>query len=133
MIKFDLFKNTKTLFSPGWEKQYEAVRPFEYCNLLDERLDEAALTVIGSSVELYKPTDIVMIGIPGQEEGEPPTFMYYTVASDLPQELPNGSGKWKHDLSLIELTKLLEGVACQAVTFTNGNPQVFASDRWVVE
>ena len=54
------------------------------------------------------------------------------VASDNVTELPAGSGKYKHELYLIERTKLLEGYIGQSLTFTNALGKIYATDTWVV-
>ena len=48
---------------------------------------------------------------------------YFIVAGDNSIEYPAGSGRYKHDLYLIERTKLLEGIYCSSLTFTNSIKQ----------
>ncbi len=97
-----------------------SVFPFSYANLLDERLDEAYLTIYNDSVEYYKPTTVVEVELHNSTDNVDKTrTKYYIVAQDTPLEMPVGSGKYKHTLYIIELTKLLEGILCQSLTFTN--------------
>lgn len=97
------------------------VFPFNYGQLLDERLDEAYVTVINSDVPSYKPTTQVRVDLIEDVggTGQKTTTQYYIIASDNAYEYPVGSGKYKHKLYLIERTKLLEGIMCQSLTFTN--------------
>lgn len=89
---------------------------FSSSALLDERLDEAYLHTYNSPVECYKPTSEIRIDI---TDGATTKSYYYIIATDRSQELPNGSGKYKHEIHLLERTKLLEGIYCQSLTFTN--------------
>ena len=94
----------------------KAVFPFSFGKLLDERLDEAYLHITQSATPVYKPTTPVQVVV--SEAGDLTTFDY-VVASDNAYELPVGSGKYRHDIHLIETTKMLEGIYCQSITFTN--------------
>ena len=93
----------------------QALFPFSFGQLLDERLDEAYLHITQSTVPVYKPTTPVQVTI---NNGTSTTFDY-VVASDNAYELPVGSGLYRHDIHLIETTKMLEGIYCQSITFTN--------------
>lgn len=104
---------------PGNFEEVEAtpVYPLGIGNFLDERLDEAYITIYNSSTEHYKAKTICKVEI---YEGEKvAATKFYIIGNDNSIELPVGSGKYKHDLFLIEPTKLLEGVVCQSLTFTN--------------
>ena len=86
-------------------------------NYLDEALDECYITVYGSEIPNYTPTDIFKLVF--EEDSSTAATAYYTLAEDEAYEYPIGSGYYKHTLHLIEPTKLLEGVVCQSITFTN--------------
>lgn len=50
---------------------------------------------------------------------------YFIVASDNASEIIPGSGRFEHEIYLIERTKLLEGFICDSLTFTNPNGLVY--------
>lgn len=125
------------------------ILPFKMANLLDEQLDECELTLNFCPTAVFEPLTKVRITIENSppcknfESDEdfisradnstefsiteivgPSTFktektFEMIVASDNALERPVGSGKYNHELYLIELTKLLEGVVCDSLTFTN--------------
>ena len=101
------------------------VFPFSLGELLDERLDEAYITVYGCSEEFFKPLTEVKVTV---NDGTLHDY-YFIVANDQSVELPVGSGKYKHQLYLIERTKLLEGVVCPTLTFTNSLGNDFSKIR----
>lgn len=49
---------------------------------------------------------------------------YFIVASDNAAEVPVGSGKFSHEIYLIERTKILEGFIGDSLTFTNALPNM---------
>ena len=105
-----------------------AVFPFSYGNFLDERLNEAYLHVWQDPNSIYNPgTEIC---ITWTEEEEKP--MYYVVARNSAMECPIGSGKYKHDIYLIERTKLLEGLIGQTITFTNAKGNLYTQNQSTV-
>lgn len=95
--------------------QATPVFPFSWGELLDERLDEAYITLYDSREKTYKRLTDVKVTINEKED----EAKYFIIASDNSYELPVGSGKYKHDIYLIERTKLLEGIFCSSITFTN--------------
>ncbi len=104
------------------------VFPFNYGQLLDERLNEAYVTVMNSAVKSYRPTTEIRVDLveSARDPDQKITSQYYIVASDNSYEFPVGSGKYKHKLYLLERTKLLEGVMCQSITFTNTKGTVYS-------
>ena len=98
-----------------WHEVTTPVFPFSWGELLDERLDEAYVTVY-SRVEQYNRLDRVRVTI---HNGNKVRDEYFAIASDSATESPVGSGRYKHDLYLIELMKLTEGIICSSITFTN--------------
>lgn len=93
------------------------VFPLGIGELLDERLNEAYITIVNSKTPVFRPCTEIMVMV---KDGEAINGRYYfIVARDDAAEMPIGSGLYKHDLYLIERTKLLEGVLGQTVTFTN--------------
>ena len=110
------------------------VFPFNYGQLLDERLNEAYITVMNSDIKSYRPTTEIRIDLVenAREAEEKTTSQYYIVASDNAYEYPVGSGKYKHKLYLIERTKLLEGIMCQSITFTNAKSNIYTNAQYNV-
>lgn len=98
------------------------VFPFSWGELLDERLDEAYITVYDSPEKSYKRLTDVKISI---NNGNKVKDEYFIIASDSAQELPVGSGIYKHEIYLIERTKLLEGIFCSSITFTNSKGAIY--------
>ncbi len=93
-------------------KELSAVFPFTTGELLDERLDEATV-IFFSSQKSYKPlTEFKAVFSDGDPE-------YFILANDNSAEMPSGSGRYRHEVYLIERTKLLEGYLCPSITFTN--------------
>lgn len=103
--------------------------PLNYADLLDERLDEAYLTILGSKTEHFTPNTEVRITVTDSDRTQE---FYYIIASDSAQEKPIGSGLWRHELYLIELTKRLEGIICQTLTFTNSLGASYTFDNPLV-
>lgn len=91
------------------------VYPFCFANHLDERLDEAYIDIIGSDVSLYTPMTEIKISIGGQGDE---TNYYMVIANDKPQKI-FASGKYNHTLYVVERTKILSGIYCSSITFTN--------------
>ncbi len=107
-----------------WQKlNATPVFPFSIGELLDERLDEAYLTIYDSLDEHIPRLTEIMATI---QNGDKTKQEFFIVASDTSVELPAGSGKYKHDIYLIERTKLLEGIYCSSLTFTNALPRDYS-------
>ncbi len=106
-------------------KIQNTVFPFSSSALLDERLNEAILYVYTNEIELYKPTTEIKVVA---DDGTNTKEYYYIVSSDISQELPNGSGRYKHEIHLLERTKLLEGIYCQSLCFTNPKGNVYTNN-----
>ena len=93
-----------------------AVYPYRFGELLDERLDEAYVTVINDMTEQYSPLTEFQIDITDTNGNTVEHSMI--VARDDAQKILL-SGKTKHTIYLLERTKLLEGILCPSLTFTN--------------
>lgn len=99
-----------------------SIFPLNFGQLLDERLDEAYLHIVNSDEPIYKTLTEIKIELVEEAHTESEKISkvcYYIVANDKAYEMPVGSGKYKHEIYLIERTKLLEGIYCQSLTFTN--------------
>ena len=110
--------NVYTIKDEKYEKiDGTPVFPLGIGELLDERLNEAYITLVNSTTPVFRPCTEVMVEV--LNNNIPTQHYYFIVARDDASEMPIGSGIYKHDLYLIERTKLLEGVLGQTVTFTN--------------
>lgn len=107
----------KTQNDPFGKIDGTPVFPFRWGELLDERLDEAYVNLIGSRTPCFKPTEEIEVAI--YEDGERRSAEYYVIARDDAERYPVWSDTYKHTLYLLERTKLLEGIICPALTFTN--------------
>ena len=132
-----------------------AVFPLKFANLLDERLDEAQVMLKRVNVEFFQPfTDvkITIVNSPSakynsaqrvKERAETDLLIKhdentkritetmvinYVIANDKSIESPIGSGKYNHELYLIELTKKLEAYIGDSITFTNPLGNVYIDD-----
>ena len=114
------------LIKDVWE-DLNLVNPVTIGQRLDERLDEAVINIKGSKLEYIQPTTrvILITDVDTEQQKE----HYFIVANDKSVELPIGSKKYNHELSLIEATKLLEGIQCQTLTFTNSNGMSYGKDN----
>ena len=110
----------------AWIEIPHPVFPLGFSNLLDERLDEAYVTFYNAKKDEYKPTDIFALTF--YENGVAVKNLGLCVAMDRVTNLPLGSERYKHELSLIEPTKLAEGIQCQTLTFTNDLGKVYTAN-----
>lgn len=90
--------------------------PIKWSPLLDERLDEARLSLKHAPVSLFSPLTPARVTL---NDGTDTAVYNWVVASDQATEVPPGSGFFNHELYLIEETKTLEGIIVDALTFTN--------------
>ena len=91
--------------------------PIKWNDLLDERLDEARISVKQAKTKSFEPlTDVTAVFT--DEFGNSIT-KNYLISNDYSLESPPGSGRYDHEIVLIEQTKYLEGFLCDTLTFTN--------------
>lgn len=96
------------------------IMPAKYNDHLDEQLDMATVSVFGVTTEIFKPFCKVSISAEGAaRENEPTITRYYRLMEDRAEESPIGTGKYRHDLTLIEETKFLEGFLVESLCVTN--------------
>lgn len=96
------------------------IMPAKYNDHLDEQLDMATVSVFGVTTEIFKPFCKVSISAEGAaRENEPTITRYYRLMEDRAEESPVGTGKYRHDLTLIEETKFLEGFLVESLCVTN--------------
>ena len=98
--------------------------PIKWNDLLDERLDEARISIKQVNTRTFAPlTDVYL---KAEDSFGNVIERYYLVSNDFSYESPPGSGKYDHEIVLIEQTKYLEGFLCDTMTFTNC---LFQSDK----
>lgn len=104
------------------------IMPAKYNDHLDEQLDMATVSVFGVTTEIFKPFCKVSITAEGaQRENEPTITRYYRLMEDRATESPVGTGKYRHDLTLIEETKFLEGFLVESLCVTNAGGRQYQS------
>lgn len=125
-----------------------AVFPPKFANFLDEQLDEANITLKQIKDEVFEPftrvtitlqtanpallTESMASAITPENSGVSKTIkgekgktiteewtIDMFVANDKSVETPAGSGRYNHEIYLIEATKLLERNILESITFTN--------------
>ena len=104
------------------------IMPAKYNDHLDEQLDMATVSVFGVTTEIFKPFCKVTITAEGApRENEPTITRYYRLMEDRAEESPVGTGKYRHDLTLIEETKFLEGFLVESLCVTNAGGRQYQS------
>lgn len=117
--------NTITVYIDGVNQTRYVVRPLKVGNLLDEQLDECILPLRRIKRNNFAPLTPVEIHIKntvsmGSTVSETEKVLYFLVANDENvQESPIGSGRYNHDLYLIEVTKYAECIVVDTLTVTN--------------
>lgn len=93
-------------------KDARVALPVKWNTLLDERLDESRLSLRNEQTKLYRIGAPVSIRVNNTQKD-------FIISADESKEIPAGSGRYDHELSLIEPTKILEGIIVESLTFTN--------------
>lgn len=109
---------------------------------LDNVLDTTQITLLNKDSKPLKPFTRIIITITDTVDSvEQKHYIYRFVEKDRVTNLTYGANKlYKHQLSLIEITKLLERAAVDNITFTNylgdnygtDNTIKFSSDNWLM-
>lgn len=97
--------------------------PFKYGNFLDQQLDYATMTLTRINVGNFAPCTPVIVSVTSRNTANDVEYVQskqfeYIVQSDNSRESPVGSGFYRHELTLIEPTKLLE-IPLESLCFTN--------------
>ena len=106
------------------------VTPVKWGNFLDEQLDEAYITLVSVPFKDLAPLTVVdlictnkmyfgNIKNPQVLKTYPDYHKRMIVANDSAEEYPVGSGRYTHNIYLIEETKRLEMYIVDSLTFTN--------------
>ena len=93
--------------------------PIKFSQLLDEQLDEASISIIRTKRKIFNPLTPVKITLWNGNTPSEDIVLDMVVASDKATELPVGSGKFNHELYLIEETKILEGFIVRSHGYVN--------------
>ncbi len=129
------------LFIDGVNRTGKLLMPLKWGDFLDERLDEAHISLRAIKKQNFLPLTPVEIVINQTEYyGDRPDndkainkvdTLYYVVSDDDATEITPGSGLYSHELGLIEVTKAAERVVADTLTFTNSLGQTYtASDEY---
>lgn len=119
-----------TLMIDGVDYAKHLIVPYKINRLLDERLDEARLSL------RHVPVDIFDMGVPvtlsTELNGETKDFQFL-MSADEAEEVPVGSGRYNHEIALIELTKELENYVMPTLKFTNSLGRTYTDNPTKVE
>ena len=117
------------------------VQPIKWANLLDEQLDEGAISLRNCPKSVISPLTPVEIRINSEvimRKGGNPIYTKsitkYMIVADQPnsEENPVGSKRYDHDFYIIETTKLLERTVVDSITYTNVNSKIFTNSAEIV-
>ncbi len=132
--------NSYTVYINGRSKTYSAVMPPKFGNFLDERLDEATISLRYSHDKIYAPLSPVEITryneLYWSEQGDGMKRIkthYLVVAEDSSTESPPGKKHYNHELYCIEVTKVAERVVVDSITDTNVMGRNYAKNYSKVE
>lgn len=91
--------------------------PLKFEKLLDEQLDITRISVKQLNEKIIPPLTPAKITMT-DPKGNVMTIIAI-VTTDQATEVPVGSGKYNHEIFMLEETKILEGIDVEALTFTN--------------
>ena len=100
--------------------------PIKFNSLLDERLDECRLSLRHIRQSTYDIGSQVVIKITTLDGSV--ITRDFILSADESVEVPVGSGYYNHELSMIEPTKILEGIVVETLTFTNNLGRTYAAN-----
>lgn len=122
-------KNSVYVYIDGINRSANAVLPISYGEFLDERLDECTISLRATKKPVFAPLTPVTVTLINERyigTGKNRKVLeriknkkYYLVANDNATETQIGSGRYNHELSLIETTKIAECVVADTLTYTN--------------
>lgn len=100
--------------------------PIKYSKLLDEQLDEGSISVIKTNKKIFPPFTLVKITLWSGDTPANDVVLDMFVATDIAKEVPAGSGKFNHEIYLVEQTKLLEGIFPRSHGYVNALARDYA-------
>ena len=119
-------RNNAAVYINGINLTCFTVMPIKWGNLLDEQLDECYLSLRHCPIKNFKPLTPVEIHFSNElyfaetSWNTQKQIKRYVVANDTgATESPVGANRWNHDLYIIEVTKILECIVVDTITFTN--------------
>lgn len=118
-------RNSAAVYINGINYTHYVVMPLKWGNFLDEQLDETIITLRRSKKKVFPPLTPVEVRLTNElywgnvTDKTNTEVKQFVVANDSVTEVPNGKGLFDHELSLIELTKVLECIVVDTCTFTN--------------
>ena len=107
--------------------------PIKWASLLDEQLDESSLTILNANTLVIKPMTNVKVEVWNEQSPTDIITKHFIVSEDKADELPVGSGKYKHLLSLIEETKYLERFIVRSHGYINDLGRLYANGAVAVK
>lgn len=111
--------NKFTVQIGGVDYTHRVPFPIKWSQLLDEQLDEASLMLIRTKTKNIPPLTDVVITMWNEKDPSVTQTLNMIVASDKSDEIPAGSGRYNHEMYLIEQTKYLEGFLCRSQGYVN--------------
>lgn len=124
-------RNEAAVYIDGINRTGKTVVPLKGGDFLDERLDEGVLSLRGVKLPPLPPCTPVEIVRKntlyfGHTDVDTQTdTTQYIVADDTAEEVTPGTGLYNHELSLIEVTKVLELYIVDTLTYTNAIGRTF--------
>ena len=128
-------KNKTYVYIDGINRTNKAGTPPKRGNFLDERLDEATLSLRAIKLETISPRTPVEVVrrnelcYDGETVDVQTDTTQFLCANDASEEMILGSGLYNHDLYLIELTKALELYIVDTLTYTNDIGRIFTNSQ----
>ncbi len=120
--------NKFTVQIGGVDYTHRVPFPIKWSQLLDEQLDEASLMLIRTKTKNIPPLTDVVITMWNEKDPSVTQTLNMIVASDKSDEIPAGSGRYNHEMYLIEQTKYLEGFLCRSQGYVNSLGRIYTSD-----
>lgn len=111
--------NKYTITIDGTDYTKYAPFPLKYSRLLDEQLDEGSISLIRTTQKIFQPFTPVVITIWNENAPTLTRTLNMYVATDESVEMPTGSGLYNHEITLVEQTKLLEGIFPRSHGYVN--------------
>lgn len=125
--------NKFTVHIGGVDYTHRVPFPIKWSQLLDEQLDEASLMLIRTKTKNIPPLTDVVITMWNEKDPSVTQTLNMLVASDKSDEIPAGSGRYNHEMYLIEQTKYLEGFLCRSQGYVNSLGRVFTGSSQLAD
>ena len=128
--------NKIAVFIDGRNVTRYVVLPLKLSQIVDEQLDEGVLSMRNCPIKVIAPLTPVEIRITntvtmrGNQVYQKSSAQYFVVANQPESdERPVGSGRYDHDLRIIEVTKCAERVIVDSITYTNELGRAYANEN----